>query len=228
MFSLPRTSNLKTRRRSGTPNRRTNRYSSVASRRTGRRSAGGSSVRATGRSLEAAKELHQGSEAAHRQLGRACGAGQDALLGRSDVARLLLGIDFVDEGAELIACRPGVAARVGVGCRVQLDLEAALLAGVEALQGLHDGADPANRLGRAQDVNRGADRTGRPAVVVGDGQVGVEVTRLGVGVRGGEGGRAAGGNRGRRRAAVTELPRDRMAVEHTWVREGARKGQRFL
>src|SRR5438477_9272276 len=109
MFSLPRTSNLKIVCSSGTPTRRTSRYANVASRRTGRRSAGGSSVLATPRSLEAAQELHQGVEAAHRELGRASGAGEPVTVARSEVAGLLLGIDFVDERAELVAGGPRVA-----------------------------------------------------------------------------------------------------------------------
>src|SRR5438445_13591308 len=103
MFSLPRTSNRKIRRRSGTPSNRTNRYEMVASRRTGRRSAGGSAVRATGRSLEAADELHQGSEAAHGQLRRTGGARQGAGVGAGQVPGPGLRVDLVDESAERIA-----------------------------------------------------------------------------------------------------------------------------
>src|SRR2546430_9395790 len=134
MFSLPLTSNLKTRRSSGTPNSRTNRYDRVAARQPGSRSAGGSAVRAmvVARSLKAADELHQGPEATHGKLGGAGGARKRAGVGAAEVAGLGLGVDLVDEGAELVARGPVAASGVGGGRGVQLGLQAVLLAAVEA------------------------------------------------------------------------------------------------
>src|SRR5260370_41261272 len=72
--------------------------------------------------LKAAGKLNERFEAAHRPLRRARCIGQVAGLGGREAARLLVGVDLVDEGIHLVAGGARVAALVGGGGGIDLGL----------------------------------------------------------------------------------------------------------